>query len=225
MVHDPINAKWIWISSDAGDGYLLTSADRATWATPGSAIVPFGTWVATTMMLGVNKTSGRTILMGAGAALAISITMSDDGGDNWSALDTLVTTIGTPTNVWLSYNASEEAWYFVIANGSQDSEVWRSDDDGDTWTKKATLSSVALRTIAGFGPNLLMAVSGTGIPASPGNRVYASVDQGATWRRLTLACSGTVKGIYEGGGQPLIVTATTTYVGLDTSCTDLGAAT
>lgn len=208
-----------WVHSIADLGWR-TSTDRATWTAATTA--PTGTWTAAVMGVAANKTSGRVVAMGIGTAGFLKVAYTDDGGVNWTTLADLTSTIASPSIASLSHNADEGAWYFTVGetSGAHSCEVWRSTDDGATWTKMATLANYCVRRIAGFGALLVGVAS-----SSSRNDVVYSLDGGATWQKSGIWAGGSLVGVYAGGGRPMILTSAYCYMGFAMGEPSLGSLT
>lgn len=212
VVYDPVNAKFVWVAVSGGGGsglaYTSNSTDGTggTWSAPSSIT---GTWLSNAdarFGLAVDKTAGRVVFAGIESG-NFRFAYSSNGGSSWTVGAGVATAIPSPTEMHLSWNEEEGAFYFVIGetSGTHSCEVWRS-ADGSSWTKQATLTGWSLKEIAGLGA-LLVAVAA-------GGDVMYSIDQGVTWRIAHIAVSGTPVGVYVGGGRPVIVTSSHVYVGL-----------
>lgn len=210
VAYSPTASAWVWIGETAGVLAVNVSADRATW-NPGG--VPGGTsWSASALDMAANKTSGRVVVAGSFGAGAVRVAYSDNGGLAWTTLASdLATTITSPTVLHLTHNADESAWYLVIGetSGTPSCEVWRSTDDGASWTKVATLANWCLRRIAGFGALLVSVATG-----ASRNEVVYSIDAGATWKKIGLWPAGTPCGVFDGGGRPMLLTSAYAYMGV-----------
>ncbi len=221
VAYSPTANQWCWVGETGGVIAVQVSADRATWF--GSSTPLGSSWSANALDMKANKASGRVVVVGSFGAGAIRVAYSDNGGNSWTTLASdLVTTITSPTVLHLSHNADESAWYLVVGetSGTPSCEVWRSTDDGASWTKVATLSATCLYRIGGFGA-LLVSVAKT----SSGNFVVYSLDAGTTWEKTGMIVEGTPNGMFVGAGRALALTSSNAYLSVAMGKPSIGAVT
>lgn len=201
VAYDPVHNLWCVLQTGAAGGVRpYTSSNRTAWTL--RAAVTASTNAAQARMA-CKKSTGRLVAVvafDAGADLKVST--SDDGGITWTARTDIPNTI-VATDAFscsLMYNATTNTWIYVMCEttGTPTCKVWRSSDDGVTWTNVATLANHALREVAAVG---YMLVSVT----SAGDIVY-SLDDGATWKPAAFQITGTTSiGVFAGGGGLLAI--------------------
>jgi photosystem II stability/assembly factor-like uncharacterized protein len=80
----------------------------------------------------------------------------------------------------------------TVLAGAVNGGVWKSDDDGRTWTPifdAQPTQSIGAIAVAPSNPNIIYVASGEGLhrpDLSVGNGIYRSVDAGQTWLHLSL---------------------------------------
>jgi len=139
--------------------------------------------------LGPEATSGGKLwVTGRNETLGWTIAVSGDGGRTWttSALDVP----GTPASGRWAVVERNGVMYLTAGGADELLAVWRSTDDGVTWT----------RTWVGAGNNWLPSPAGYPVAAgdgsliiSDGKSTYVSTDQGVTFRRTGDAVAGTIR--------------------------------
>jgi hypothetical protein len=230
VVYDPVHARWCWAAiTAAGAFHVYTSTDRASWAVATSPPAA-GIFAATRIVMDVNKTSGRILLIAVTANEELYIRKSDDGGVTWSAIGSSWTTsIVAPDHLVIG-SADDGTFIFSFA-ADGDGETWRSTDDGETWLVEflieATISTPAcinVGALAGVAHSgrLWCAIAQEGEPPNATNRIVYSLDDGATWKRSPIRPSGTYAGVFAGAGGFLVLTGTDAYMGMRVGAPDLG---
>lgn len=215
-VFDPIRNIWIWQSTDSGTGDFVAkrSSDRVTWSL--GSVAPAWGCEHDVSDLAINPSNGRAVAVAKASASSVKVATTDDGGDIWAA-QTPITTAIDATELGLSYNEEEGAWYLCIGeDGDPSSEVWRS-TDGASWSRRCTLTESQVHRIAGIG-RLLVALGTNG----SGPQVVYSLDLGVTWKKTGRILEGLGSGAFLGGGRPIALTSTMIYVGLALGDPDLG---
>ena len=189
--------------------YCWSGCDSVGGGVDGRTSPTGATWTARTMTnqashggtsrMACRPTDGRIVLMSQpnGAAAAIKVHTSDDGGVTWTQQSDLSTgvTSGSGPEYHLSADPLTGVYCYVIGRSSgatQECEVWTS-PDGATWTKKATLANYALHRPAGVGG---LWVAQARNPTGVGDAIVYSPDGGATWRIASYTPPGTAKGIF-----------------------------
>lgn len=229
IIYNPITDTWLFACSVSGAPVFSWSDDLATWHDGSIAALSTAT---AGMHAKVNTTSGRFIVAGiVSGATEVIFARSDDGGANWSTYaDSAKVTpdLDASTNVFanLMYSEEEDCWYFVIHSlGATDysSNIFRSDDDGLTWTLKKKLVSAILGHVACFDGLLVSVANVQGY----GQQVVYSIDSGATWRLAGMQVDngGNLRGAYAGGGRCVVLSDTYSYFGLAGGLPDIGLVT
>ena len=184
------------------------------WTTRTTA--PTGGWDSETMTVRANTTGGRVILMGTTTATgsAIRVAYSDNGGVDWTTISNLTTTIATATKVSLEFCEETGYWYFMIRGSSGTAaELWKSINNGATWTKIKTFSAFALQGLAVHSEYLMVAQA----EGPTGNVVFQivySVDQGVTWHATGTAIGGSLRTCSAGNGRIMAVSSSYAYLGV-----------
>jgi hypothetical protein len=203
MVYDPINSKWCGVQvSSAGVGAASTSTDRTTWtastlpAGSTSSLSPTGACAA------IRKDTGRILFVG------------DDGGATWAALVNFASAADPTAGMTLTH-VTGDTWVMAATTTSA-SKVYKSTDNGATWSLVSTLANYRLRRIVAVGSLLVAYANTSGFFQSP---VY-STDTGTTWKHgnNTFAFSAPVAsagaGVFYGGGQVVAIAGADVYPGI-----------
>jgi len=203
---DPIHSRWFWITpttslSPAG----LYSSNRTTWANS-TMSTNWTTGQVNQIALAVKPSTGRIVMMGRRTAVeALLPATSDDGGVTWMDRAGLTNTVPSPTTSWMTYHADRDTWLFGIGetSGAHSSDIWRSTDDGVTWTKVSSLTATCIEKAAPIGVVDWVAVDAAFV-------VLISRDNGATWKRTNylLDTASATRGIFAGNGGLLALTGT-----------------
>jgi hypothetical protein len=217
----PVTSKWT-IFAVGTTPSIKTSTDRATW-TAGSLPVNWtGTGGAGTYGWGpalpaadINKVSGRIVgAVNFGATGGSRVSTSDDGGVTWTARqDFNPSTTGlsgnAPNYVTMFWDSYTGGWLYVAtyttsgAGAIARSVIYRSTDDGVTFTVIATLTTGAIFSLARLG-SLLVANAFTNTPAVSGkNETLVSKDGGVTWFGAGVATVSLLTVIGQAPGQIL----------------------
>lgn len=206
IVYDPVNLLWAWVGVD-DDSFCTakTSPDRTTWTARTSSANM--NWNPFLVRMAVNPATGRIVLVqyspSAPQGERAFVTTSDDGGITWVDGFEMETLIATPTEASLSFNPADESFLYTIGetSGTPSSEVWRSTDDGETWTKLTTLTTMCLMHPAPYGKGW--------VDNARGGRASSEIiysDNGTTWKYVGhITNTTTARGCYAGGGQIIAV--------------------
>ncbi len=190
--YDPISGSFVSsIASSSEAPVVRTSGNGTSWTlrTP-----PFSFASANTVMrMHCRKDTGRIVWIRARGTNWDS-SFSDDGGVTWStAVNTFYSGgVGTPTEVAVCYNPTTDRWLaFFGETGTPSCLVYESDDNGESWTVKATLSASSLlgNSFAVMG-RLWVALGTNGTD----NFIVYSRDNGATWERTPETISTVAEG-------------------------------
>ena len=123
------------------------------------------------------------------AATADTISKSVDGGTNWRTIQTF-----TGSDEFRCLHRAANGYLFAspfdrstpVTMSEADCGLWRSTDDGETWTRVITLSAANQDTVWGFDETstgtLYAGVYALGASSKPW--VYRSTDSGATWTKV-----------------------------------------
>ena len=222
IAFDPVRSLWCWVSNDSVGGFIImTSANRTAWT---QRTNPTGFVNTDKFAVAVNKSTGRLVAMQWDPAVpAVRVATCDDGGITWTARANLTSTIGSPERITLQYDVDAGYWYMTIGEvtGTPTSEVWRSTDQGVTWSKMCTLANYHVAHVAGFNNLLVSVARGTGV-----NEIVYSLDFGATWQFAGVRMNGTfVQGCFKGGGKPVAVTSQWIFAGVTCGVPGVGSLT
>ncbi len=217
VVYNPVHAKWCLMAENAGGGFctVWTSTNRTAWS---AGTAPFG-FLSTDDHREVlcKKATGRlvsTCVSNVGTTAKVAV--SNDGGTTWIRQGDLALGFAAQ-HAHLSYDPDKDAWYLAVSrySGGYQSEVWRSTDDGVTWTRRCALASSRVLRIAAID-SVLVSVATHALPgAIVGEEVVFSVDEGATWHPTGMRPMGsTALGAFTSpnAGAALVMTSTHAYV-------------
>jgi hypothetical protein len=209
VVWEPVSGRFVflWIAAASASFYSTTGA--APWTSGGA--LPSASWnSAAAPSMAVNGL-GRIVAIARSTATTWEVMTSDDGGTSWTARTDITTTLSTGTTTSLAYDSESAAWLWSVGetSGTHSSELWKSTDNGVTWTLLKSFSSVAVQGIAVDGRRVWCAMA---LSASFNPRLVYSTDEGTTWRiaqsnlSTTSASTG---GVFYGGGRFCVVSDST----------------
>jgi len=189
--YDPINARWCIFQ----DGVVRTSTNRTTW-TAGTAAVGWAAAFSPGLpRMGCRKSTGRLV-----AACIDGTTVrpgySSNGGTSFTASTTFTTGLASATDLSV-VPLGGTTWLITIgkAQAAPAAEVWKSIDDGITWTLLTSLTNTGITNVAVAGPGAgngeLPPLISTSFDNISSARTIMSLDGGATWRPLGLTSFGT----------------------------------
>jgi hypothetical protein len=192
IVYDPIHASWCWVGVDAGapnttQVYTSTAASAgAAWTNRSGSLALAALNLA---RVGVNKTTGRIVII-AGSSATRNVSTSDDGGITWTARTSLTVADPSYTEAEIFHNAATGKWLFITGKTGT-CDVWTS-SDGITWARAVTLATAQiLRAV----PDGFLWCGVTAV----GDIVY-SVDDGATWKFTGYQAGSAARGMFSGNG-------------------------
>ena len=206
IVYDPIHFRWCAAGYDTGQRVHTSTAPNVSWSAATSPLT--GTQRP---IMAINKTSGRIILLNTSGGTTIKSATSDDGGQTWTARADLVPGISSLSSssghIALAHSAADGCWLMFVQNGGSTSEVYKSTDDGVTWTGVRTI--VLLNELFLRGPFMKdFAVLGSlwVAYANGKNGVIYSRDKGVTWRASGWrpSTSSTTVNVATGNGMTLL---------------------
>lgn len=202
---ESVSGLWVIYYYDAiGLKYqVFTAPDRVTW-TSDTASLPasFVSPTATSPHLGVGN--GKAVVAGPYPANAVKLAWRSLGGAGWTEV-TLASALAITGLSDPVYNAADGTWMIAVygtAAGKNETEFWRSVDDGVTWTLAATIanSSMQVKTLACSG------VMWVGMTVD-GFIVY-STDSGSTWFNagIQAGSAAPTQNYLSGGGGGFLYT-------------------
>jgi len=167
----------ILVTTNVEDGVLRSRDGGRTWHPPAaSAGVPAFALASSPPRAG----SGVPRVY---AALARGAEWSDDGGADWRALDVPDAEVVRALAVAEGSDGRD-----AVLVAAADGRWWLSDDGGRTW-RDGRLDAGSTPVAACLAPDyargplaLVTTAAQPGDPASPGSRLWASVDGGRSWR-------------------------------------------
>lgn len=178
VVWDPINGKFVYLCVDSVSK-CFTSPTGAAWT---DAAVPHAWGNVTGFQMGINPSSGRIVAVRGNAIPnhTCSIATTDDAGQTWVIRDSVIdTVVGSSSVHQLSYLADTNTWLLVVGGTTvKTSELWKSTDDGTTWSKVRSFSSCLLAQVAAVDS---LWVAGARFLTT--TEVVYSADAGVTWYR------------------------------------------
>jgi hypothetical protein len=179
VVFDPVRARWCVAGNDTiGGQKVFHSTNRSSWT---AATSPFTG--SQRPRLWVNKVSGRIVGMNTNGTSTINIATSDDGGQTWTAraaVTTAATTVQS-THIDMAYGATDGVWLMAVTNTASFTEIWRSTDDGTSWTLRTTITGGTV--VQGSGLTVIGSIwCAFRVLGTTGIGLIYSEDQGLTWR-------------------------------------------
>lgn len=189
---DRVHNKWIWIGHPTASPLnCKVSSNGTTWSSGGGG----GVFSGTDMNL-TGNTCHQIHTTDAGVTLVVAFKPSDntvkivkstDGGTTWTNAGGAFTTnlAGTGQDadtIALAYDEDNAAWYVAVGPASGGGELWRSTDDGATFTKMAGpfLANAKFRSLACFR-ECIVACLYQEEAHHDGDKIAFSSDNGATW--------------------------------------------
>lgn len=224
IVYEPNSGNWVWALYSVSSHAIKVSATGATWAD--ATVFPSGdAWGSDDYELfrmAVNKDSGRivaTVLTTDGVSHSgddyFVVATSDDGGVNWTTrADIYDAGTDVAEHSSLVYDPIGEAWYFTHGEDDTDtSRVYRSTNNGVTWTLVSTLTAFCITSIACIESMLVAtAIQGTA------RYVVYSLDNGTTWRNTQLVTG--FGDVFSGAGSLMLPDNSGLYTSLRFGTTD-----
>lgn len=194
VCYDGNHSKWIWVCNNSTTNtQVRTSTNRTTWAAGAS---PSGWPGLSLYRAACRNDTGVSMVVGLSGTTIYTAT-STDGWSTCAVQANNTTAITSATNLYLSWDPTAADWYMVISKPTT-SEVWRSTNNGVSWTLTKTFTTANLGQIAAdpFGALIAPALGSQG-------RYYGlaiSRDAGATWAMLGVSTFPATGGA---GGQAL----------------------
>jgi hypothetical protein len=189
IAHDPIRNLWAW-SHQSG---FATSPTGAVW-TPRTGP---SAWSATFInrQMAANKVNGRIIVV-ASNGNAIKVATSDDGGVTYTNRADPPSTVVSPTRIRITHDRFTGDWYMSVSAGAGTTQVFRSIDDGVTWTLRVALTNAYFSSIA---------ATSAGLVAFGGSQLIRSTTQGGLWLPVGMQPTvGVAFGVFAGEGTLII---------------------
>ncbi len=192
VLYEPVSGTWCahWINSGLK---MATSTNRSVWTSRLGS-----TNMGSVCGMAVNPTTGRILAVSSSSSTSVYVSKSDNGGVAWADLTTLTADFTTaalgPVNVYFEEGTS--TWWICIGlSSSLAGNIWKSTDEGATWTKVLNATDFSPGSIIADGPLLIVRTKKTLSTSHPYKIVY-SVDSGATWRYSDAGTS-------QGSGCPM----------------------
>jgi hypothetical protein len=192
-------------------GYQREGETVRGWEAPAtisaSRWVAYGSPTAYTAPVPLGLPSGR-VAVAACSSTALLVWLSDDEGLTWTGPTTVWTGAGTSPALVYSPEVGLLLLVLTTTGSTQRARVYRSSDEGDTWTLHARGVTPLLAserwTVASSGRELLAVTHHHSAPAGPphGEDIlyqYLSSDWGATWTEVS---SRRESDVDDGSGWP-----------------------
>jgi len=218
---------WVAVESISNGGTEMRIAASTTGTSWTSRVKPVG-FAAGAIAIDVNSTSGRIVFANHDrASNTLRVSYSDDGSASWSTPVVLAhgtSSGGAPYDALTSvaHCPNTNTWLLITGETTVTPAcaVFRSTDDGVTWTQVAGLTTACIRNPVAFGP-LWIAMAQL---ASTVHEVVYSIDDGATWQRAGVRLPGGSQpnGVARGGGGALIHTQSDVMLSLRSGLPDAG---
>lgn len=179
--YSTVHSKWLVFYEFGGNGYIYQSANRVTWTANGW---PINLYTGCVACLGTN---GTFIIISPDVSFATAQTVrTADGGttftSSYNCLPSPVTGAGTLRFSNLLYDPVTENWFVTTWYGTV-SKVYRSTDDGLTWSVFIDLPTIAIKRIYSLGTLFLAYAQISGHPT--GAWIYSEnvgTDPAAEWK-------------------------------------------
>lgn len=189
-LYDGIHSKWAVVGFVSGTAGIVVrnSLDRATW-TAGATNAATWTTSTTRFDADVSPFTGRIVGIGLVGANAVPAT-SDDDGATWTARTSFTPTSGGSfTFSSLTADpANSGAWFYAIGGsgtGLCASSIYKSTDDGVTWTLLKAFVNTHVKKVVRFGSMLVgygnMRASSVDTSSGGAASTVFSLDEGVTW--------------------------------------------
>lgn len=167
----PVSGQTVLSCSSGG---LHRSTDYgSTWAT--LPLIPGPNGFTGNGYNGFKKVNDNRILaMGFGGILGNAISKSDDGGATWTASFTGIAPANNGNVTIEDASVAEDGTIYIASR--QNTGVYKSTDNGDSWTELATSIASSLWSI--------FAVDNSTLIVGANNGIYRSTDGGASWTQV-----------------------------------------
>jgi hypothetical protein len=199
VVFDSVRDKWVWWAREGGAVYLETSTDRTTWTLATDPTFSTDTSFAKAMV--ANPTTGRILFITRNSSPnRLYILRTDDAGTTWTSTTYVTLTSWTPDAVSLAYNEVDGAWLLAASStGDSICKVWRSTDDGVSWTEVTSLTATFITSVSAYGDLWVACAKGFHADANTYDLLW-STDGGTTWTRAGMQARYAVRVYYGAGG-------------------------
>lgn len=205
VAYAPAAGLWCLVYLVGTTPKVYTSPDRVTWTARTAPALS----TPSSHALVVNRTTGRlTWMVDLGTGDHIWAT-SDDGGVTWT-LRNLFAQAGTWNSGFNMSIGDDGRIYVPIANAGA-TYLYRSDDEGVTFTLVRTLTTAPLGRVAAIGDLVVGALNGAGSGLLAAGDVLYSTDRGLTWKTSLRLGAAAVHTFGGGGGLLAFGTAGATW--------------
>lgn len=207
ITYDETNADWIVCFRTAGGGMKVnTSTTMLAWTNRTAGLPASWTGYANSLNPVIHTNpNGKTVMAffdDTGAGLIFRVVTSSDGGVTLTDRGSFATTFNAATIGKPVWDSVLNEWYICIAEttGTPSAQVFRSTDDGATWT--SVYSDV---NTLGTGFQDLAVLNGILIALQNDGRMFVSTDRGVTWlmtHRNIMASAGFMR---FANGQAIVI--------------------
>ena len=206
--YDSVNAVWICFYNDTTTAMrAASSTDRIAW-TDRSGQLPAAFASAGTFIAHMGVGNGRVVVASklAGTTITMATAATSALGSAWTSASIVAASLTTVTDCSNPIYSSEDGVWLISLYGqigaANATEVWKSADGGQTWTRTVTLSSSGTRIswLANIG-HLWAGLTVDGF-------IVYSLDVGVTWFPAGIKAatpSATNLSLWAGGGGLLVV--------------------
>lgn len=205
VAYDSVRAKWVWFGRAVGTGYMKTSSDRTTWTNSAASPLFYNDGTFTKRMA-ANPTSGRILFVSYNnSPETIYVYRTDNAGTSWAETNIPLVTLAGPEDVSLVYNV-DGTWLLCASRSSnlQYTRIWRSTDDGITWTQVTALANTYFTSFAAIN-ELWVALAKTS-PYTFLHELYWSSDRGVTWTKSGQVFD-TARGVFGAAGGFIVISS------------------
>lgn len=222
-LYDNVHSKWLVLGLVTGTGVLVRSSpDRVAWT---AGATNSGAWTSSTTRFDadVSPFTGRIVGMALVGTNVVPAT-SDDDGATWTPRSSFTPSIAGgsfSTSSLVADPGTSGTWFYTIGGagtGLCASSIYKSTDDGVTWTLLKSFTNTCVRKLVRFSSSLLIGygnVRASSVDTSSGGgaSTIVSFDGGATWLKSNQFIGVADAGIdlAVGDGQTLIAGTNTMY--------------
>jgi photosystem II stability/assembly factor-like uncharacterized protein len=193
-------------NNSGSDTKVALSSDGLEWR--GSTILSGNNKQISALAYSSNSNTWLGILWGYGGPWTLSVTKSTNNGTSWSEIDVNPTTgqfsglnnanLINANGVWLLAGSS---WTLQNYNSGYQGGVWRSTDNGGTWTNVWTGNITPNWSSSGTGVVAMAYGNSTVVAVGSDGLILRSTDQGTTWSASASGVSISLNGVAFGNNR------------------------